>query len=746
MPRRFKILWVVALVAAAAGLPARAQNCLAASAGGGWVNNGAAAQTGTFTATFDATPSAAPTNAIVGLSSGPQSALTGFAVLILFDTDSRIKARNGGAYPPSTVPYAAGIAYHFRLEVDVAAHRYAAYVTPDGGSELTIGTQLAFRTEQAVVSRLDNWGAFINDAASGTGSVRVCSFGPGACGYALAPTSASATAAGTSGSVDISTSPACPWLATTSKPAWLSLALPISGVGSGRVSYAVAANTGVARSARLAIGNRSFTVSQANGCSYTVDPASAWPTPSGGSASVGVQAGSGCPWTAASNTPGWLTVTGGASGSGSGSVAYAVSANTGPARSGSLSVAGRTVSVEQAAAGCSYAIAPASVAVTGAAATLVNIGVSTGAGCTWGATSNAPAWLGVAGAPHGSGSGGLGVVAAPNAGAARNGTLTIGGRTLSVAQSAAPLEYVYGDLRKANLGAGADLNGAMPFPADNAWNTDISAAPRDPNSDAIIASIGLDIGLRNDFGSGTWNGSPIGIPYVVVPGTQPPVPIVFTDYGYQSDPGPYPVPADAPIEGGPASSGDRHVLVIDRDHARLYEMGNAYPLGGGAWQASGGAVFHLDSNVVRPGGQPGWTSTDAAGLPVFPGLARYEEAARGPGGIRHALRFTATRTRRAYVPPATHWASSDTNPDLPPMGMRVRLKASYVIPASFSTAARALLTAMKTYGLMLADNGSNWYVSGAPDERWDNARLISELGSVKGSNFEVVRMDGIVTP
>jgi hypothetical protein len=220
----------------------------------------------------------------------------------------------------------------------------------------------------------------------------------------------------------------------------------------------------------------------------------------------------------------------------------------------------------------------------------------------------------------------------------------------------------------------------------------------------------------------------------------------WTDYGDESDPGPYPVPRNAPIEGGANSTGDRHVLVIDKDNNRLYEIGRAFPQNNGGWNASGGAVFHLNSNTVRPGGQPGWTSADAAGLPIFPGLARFEEAAKGPGGIAHALRFTVVRSRRAYVPPATHWASTRTDPNLPPMGMRVRLKASYVIPSTFSTEVRAILTAMKTHGMLMADNGSNWYVSGAPDPRWDNDRLNREMGQVRGRDFEVVRMDGLVTP
>lgn len=307
---------------------------------------------------------------------------------------------------------------------------------------------------------------------------------------------------------------------------------------------------------------------------------------------------------------------------------------------------------------------------------------------------------------------------------------------------------VYGNLAGAALGAGASLNGALPFPRDNAWNTAIAQAAVDPNSDALIASIGLTRGLHPDFGAGLYDGAPIGIPYVVVAGSQPKVRVTFTDYGDESDPGPYPVPPNAPIEGqqanGSAFGGDRHVLVIDRDANRLYELGNARLQSDGSWQASGGALFHLDGNTVRPGGQPGWTSADAAGLPIFPGLVRYDEAVSGT--IAHALRFTVNTTRRAYVPPATHWASSNTSANVPPMGMRVRLKASYVIPAGFSTESKAILQSLKSYGMFVADNGSNWYISGAPDDRWDNDKLVSELGSVKGSHFEVVRMDGLVTP
>ena len=256
----------------------------------------------------------------------------------------------------------------------------------------------------------------------------------------------------------------------------------------------------------------------------------------------------------------------------------------------------------------------------------------------------------------------------------------------------------------------------------------------------------MGLGLHPDFGAGLRSGAPIGIPYVVVAGSQARVPITWTAYGNESDDGPYPLPAHAPIEGGdaPSNLGDRHVLVIDRDNNRLYELFNAVRNTDGSWDAACGAVFHLDGDPARPTARPGWTSADAAGLPIFPGLARYEEATLGPGGIRHALRFTVQRTRRAFVPPATHSASTHTGLTVPPMGMRVRLKGSYVIPAAFSRVTRALLTAMKTHGMILADHGSNWGISGAPDARWNDITLGRELRQVTGDNFEVVRMDGLV--
>jgi hypothetical protein len=289
-----------------------------------------------------------------------------------------------------------------------------------------------------------------------------------------------------------------------------------------------------------------------------------------------------------------------------------------------------------------------------------------------------------------------------------------------------------------DLGAGASLHGKQVFPADNSWNQDISNLPVDANSDNLIASMGLTKGLHPDFGT-VYAGAPNGIPYVVVSAAQLRVPMLFDAYGDESDPGPYPVPADAPVEGGNNSTGDRHVIVIDRDNWKLYELYSASAVSGGAsWRAACGALFDLNSNALRPAG---WTSADAAGLPIFPGLVRYDEVFE-QREITHALRFTAQRTRRAYVYPARHFASNNTSPDLPPMGMRVRLKASFNVNG-FSPAMQVILKALKQYGMILADNGSDWYVSGAPDMRWNDDEL-STLKSVKGSDFEVVQMGTIV--
>ena len=290
-----------------------------------------------------------------------------------------------------------------------------------------------------------------------------------------------------------------------------------------------------------------------------------------------------------------------------------------------------------------------------------------------------------------------------------------------------------------DLGAGASLRGKRVFPPDNPWNVEISTLPVDQNSANLIASIGRDGPLHPDFGT-VYRGAPNGIPYIVVAGDQALSRITFRSYGYESDPGPYPVPRNAPIEGGPNSDGDRHVIVVDRDNWKLYELFSARPIDGGtSWSAAGGAIFDLKSNALR---REGWTSADAAGLPIFPGLVRYDEVFE-QREIRHALRFTAPRTRRAYVFPARHFASSETDPNLPPMGTRVRLKASVDI-SGFSPANQVILRALKRYGMFVADNGPGWFLSGAPDPRWNDEDL-SALKTIKGSSFEVVRMGAIIT-
>jgi len=282
-----------------------------------------------------------------------------------------------------------------------------------------------------------------------------------------------------------------------------------------------------------------------------------------------------------------------------------------------------------------------------------------------------------------------------------------------------------------DLGEHGSLHGRLPFPADNPWNRPIDKEPVDPNSEALIRSVGKNEPLHADFGS-SWEGQPLGIPYVVVNSKTPRVPVKF-EYAEESDAGPYPVPPNPPIEGGPNSDGDRHVLMLDRDAWKLYELYGVYPKGKG-YQAGSGAIYDLNSNRLRPAG---WTSADAAGLPIFPGLVRYDEVVE-QGEIRHALRFTVERTRRAYIAPARHYASDFNDKNLPPMGMRVRLKANHDISA-YPKNAQVVLRALKTYGMILADNGSNWYVSGTHDERWDNEEMAS-IKAVKGEDLEVVRM------
>jgi hypothetical protein len=290
-----------------------------------------------------------------------------------------------------------------------------------------------------------------------------------------------------------------------------------------------------------------------------------------------------------------------------------------------------------------------------------------------------------------------------------------------------------------SLGRGASLNGFIPFPADNAWNQDISSASVDPNSDALINFIGASTPMHPDFGAGLYGGSTIGIPYVAVSGSHF-VNIHFTAYGSESDPGPMPVPRNAPIEGYPhPGNGDRHVLVLDRDNCWLYELYHSYPQKDGSWNADSAAVWDLLNDEQRP---YTWTSADAAGLPVFAGLARYDEVASGQ--IQHALRFTLQYSRQAFTPPASHWAPTSTNALAAPMGMRLRLKASYDI-SSFPPQSKVILAALKQYGMIMADNGSSMYVSGEPDNRWSNDDLGS-LKQVPASAFEVILMDPIYTP
>lgn len=274
------------------------------------------------------------------------------------------------------------------------------------------------------------------------------------------------------------------------------------------------------------------------------------------------------------------------------------------------------------------------------------------------------------------------------------------------------------------------------FPADNIWNTPVDTLPLDANSAAYINTIGADTNFHADFGSGLWEGGPIGIPFVDVPGTQAKVPVTFR-WADESDPGPYPIPTNAPIEGGPNSQGDRHVLVLDRDNCKLYEIYRSFPQANGSWQTDSGAIFDLTSHALRP---ETWTSADAAGLPILPGLVLYDQVASGE--IRHAIRFTAPQTRSAYVWPARHEASDLTGAQYPPLGQRFRLKASFDI-SGYSPQIQVILRAMKKYGIILADNGSSWYISGAPDERWDND-MLHELDQVTGSDFEAVDQSSLL--
>jgi len=290
-----------------------------------------------------------------------------------------------------------------------------------------------------------------------------------------------------------------------------------------------------------------------------------------------------------------------------------------------------------------------------------------------------------------------------------------------------------------SLGPLAPLNGFVPFPSSNLWNTDISNAPVDPNSANLIDYIGANVTLHPDFGAGGYDGQSMGIPYQIEAGTQPMVPVTIDENPGQSDPGPMPIPANALIEGYPKpGDGDRHVLVLDNGGCWLYELYQA-KIENGAWYASSTAVWDMTINEQRP---YTWTSADAAGLPVFAGLVRYDEVAAG--AIHHAVRFTVPTTQEAFTPPASHWASSTTDPNAPPMGMRLRLKASFDI-SGFSAANQVILTALKQYGMILADNGSAIYITGMPDSHWNNNDL-SALEGISASNFDVILMGAVYTP
>lgn len=290
-----------------------------------------------------------------------------------------------------------------------------------------------------------------------------------------------------------------------------------------------------------------------------------------------------------------------------------------------------------------------------------------------------------------------------------------------------------------SVGQLTSLNGFVPFEASSLWNTDISSAPVDSNSANIIDYIGSTVTLHPDFGSGTYDGQSIGIPYQVVAGTQAKVTVNLGAYASESDPGPMPIPATALIEGYPnPGTGDRHVLVLEKDGCWLYELYNAHHLKSGAWSADSTAIWDMTIDPQRP---YTWTSADAAGLPIFPGLVRYDEVASG--AINHAIRFTVPVTQQAFTPPASHWASSVTDPDAPPMGARLRLKASFDI-SSFSTQNQVILIALKKYGMILADNGSAIYLSGAPNSNWNNSDL-HLLDTVTAADFDVVSTGPVYT-
>jgi hypothetical protein len=291
------------------------------------------------------------------------------------------------------------------------------------------------------------------------------------------------------------------------------------------------------------------------------------------------------------------------------------------------------------------------------------------------------------------------------------------------------LDNIQGQL---TAGSGPSVSGVPIYPSDHIWNTRADSLPVSPLSAEYVRIIGSAANAHADFGSGLYEGSPIGIPYNIVNGSQPKKTIQF-DYGDESDPGPYPVPDYPFIEGG----SDHHLLIIDRDTTILYELFAAEKRMDGSWVAGSGAIFNLSDYTLRPSG---WTSADAAGLAILPGLARYDEV--NAGEINHALRFTAPSTGRAYVWPARHYASSITDPAYPPMGQRFRLKSSFNT-SGYPYQTRVVLDSLKKYGMILSDNGAPWYISGVPDDRWDNGDLHT-LHQLKGSDFEAVDSGSLI--
>lgn len=286
-----------------------------------------------------------------------------------------------------------------------------------------------------------------------------------------------------------------------------------------------------------------------------------------------------------------------------------------------------------------------------------------------------------------------------------------------------------------NPGSGPTLAGCPVFPVKNIWNTPVNTLPVDANSSNYIASIGANTGLHPDFGAFFWNNAPTGIPFNIVPANQATVPVSF-DYASESDPGPYPIPANVQIEGNVAVAGDHHILLLQQGSCKLFEMWDTRKNANGTWSAGSGAIFDLNSNTLRTAG---WTSADASGLAILPGLVRYDEVKAG--AIEHALRFTVSKTRKQYTWPATHWASYTNGATLPPMGQRFRLKASFDI-SPFPADVQVILKAMKKYGMMITDNGGNWYISGAPDSHWNDNNM-NLLKGIKGSNFEAVDVSSL---